>query len=199
MQAILDHLAATAVGGTALVLLLFMWAQQGETSVDETRYHAAQEYQRVFAETVERDVLNLGTGVAIGDPMIATLDSTTFRFHGAINGTGAAREITYRRVRAGADAAGFPLYRVERLVDGTPSGSSAPLVTRFEVTLLDSTDVLTTAPTAARAVRVRIEQAVPFATGGGQAGRRPVERMLWETVYRPLNLRRNAHESYATT
>lgn len=199
MQTIFDHLSATAVGGTALVLLLFMWSQQSETAIDETRYHAAQEYQRVFAETFERDVLNLGTGVAVGAPMITTLDSTTFQFHGAINGTGTAREITYRRVLARTAADGTPLYRVERTVDGTPSGSSAPLVTRFAVTLLDSAGAATSAFTAARAVHLQVEQTVPFSTGGARPGRRPIERMLWETVYRPLNLRRTEHESYSTT
>ena len=206
MTFLFDRMLAGLVGMTVLLILVALTTSRTATTYDATRYHAAKQMQRNLVEMLERDVLNLGTGVPVGSPMVLANEADRFAFRAAVNGSGVARLIEYRRIPVSGDPAGEDsLFRIERWVDGEITGGTSGLVTHFSVALQDSTGAdVGSAFIDARRVAVRTELAVPLEGGASTVASSadasvPVRRMAWETVFEPSNLRRGGLDAYSVT
>lgn len=188
MQLILDNLVALLVGTVVLVILLALTTGWSTETRDRTRAYTTREMQRSLAEMFERDVFNIGANVPVGDPMLVENSDSVFSFHGAVNGSGAARLIEYRLV---SHSVSDSTYKIERWVDGVYTGGSAGLLKSFEVDLLSENDVpVTTAPySAARKVVIRFQSALPYASEI-ESERASLRQMNWESVYQPALLAR---------
>lgn len=189
MQFIFDNLVATFVGTVVILVLLGLSTSWTEEGIDQTQTHMTREMQRTLVEMFERDVINIGANVPVGDPMIAELTDSTFAFYGAVNGTGVAKYIRYR-VKPVTQPDGTVLYGVERWVDGAYTGGSPALLEWFEVRLLDGNDNPVSAPyTSARKVALRFKSRMPFETAS-RSRSAGLQHLHWESVYRPTLLDR---------
>ncbi len=192
MQLIFDNLVALLVGTVVIVILLGLTTNWSTESRDRTRQHMTREMQRNLAEMFERDVLNVGANVPVGEPIIVENSPTRFAFNGAVNGSGAAQLIEYRLMEE-PQANGSSLYRVERWVEGAYTGGSPGLMRWFEVKLLKTDaagqDVPATTYAEARKIMIRFQAVLPYASevGSDQASLR---QMNWESVYQPSLLDR---------
>lgn len=190
MQFIFDNLVATFVGTVVILVLLGLSTTWTEEGIDQTQTHMTREMQRTLVEMFERDVINIGANVPVGQPMIAELTDSTFAFYGAVNGTGAAKHIRYR-VKPVVQPDESVVYGVERWVDGEYSGGSPALLEWFEVKLQTANGAPVTTPpyTQARKIVLRFKSRPPFKnmTRSNGAG---LQHLHWESVYRPTLLDR---------
>ena len=188
MQLIFDNLIALLVGTVVLLLLLGLSTDWTTENRDRTRQHMTREMQRSLAEMFERDVLNVGANVPVGDDILVANTDSLFSFWGAVNGSGVARLIEYK-LKAETQEDGTDLYRIERYVDGTYSGGSPALLRWFEVKLLDVNDSpVTAAPfTDARKILIRFQSVLPYQPDNEVASLR---HLNWESVYQPTLLDR---------
>lgn len=194
MQLIFDNLIALLVGTVVLVILLGLTTDWTTENRDRTRQHMTREQQRVLAEMFERDVLNIGANVPVGDPILVANTDSLFSFYGAVNGSGVARLIEYK-LKAEMQADSTTLYRIDRHIDGAYSGGTQAVLNWFEVKLLkpdpsDPTkDVLATDPSFsdARKVKIRFQATLPYKSNNEDASLRVTN---WETIYQPSLLNR---------
>lgn len=63
MHVLLDHLAATVIGGTVILLLAVLAFRGQETAIDSTQYATAKTRVIDWARMVEQDLNNVGSGL----------------------------------------------------------------------------------------------------------------------------------------
>jgi hypothetical protein len=195
MQLLLDHLFAVVAGAILLLSVLFLRNERSEEVRDSTRYYVAKNYQTTLADMVQRDLLNLGTDMPPGQPMIIGWNPDSVSFYSAINGVGGPQLITYRRRPTGTTLGGTQIYEIERFVGvglGRQYTGTGLLVSRFEIEFADEagSPVPVADADLARIATVRIENVLPFdarEAGGGLHLMTP-HRNYWEATYRPPNL-----------
>lgn len=189
MHFIFDNLVAMMVGLVVILILLGLTTDWSTESMDRTRQHMSRESQRALAEMFERDILNVGANVPVGNPMIVENSASNFAFYSAINGSGVAKLIEYKLVPV-VQPDSTTLYKIERWVDGDYSGGSSVYFRWFEVKLLKANNTPAPAPyTEARKVLVRFQSVLPYTdqieNDGGV-----LQQMNWESVYQPTLLGR---------
>lgn len=197
MQLLLDHLFAVVAGSILLLTVLFMRGERGQEVRDSTSYYAAKNYQTALVDMVQRDLLNLGTDMPLGQPMIVAANTDSVSFYSAVNGVGGARLITYRRRLTGRNINQDPVYAIDRYVGegtGRQHTGTGLLVSRFEIEFADDSGTPVSLADAhrARIATVRVENVLPFEAleaDGGLHITTP-HRNYWEGTYRPLNLAR---------
>jgi hypothetical protein len=67
MHVLLDHLAATVIGGTVILLLAVLAFRGQETAIDSTQYATAKTRVIDWARMVEQDLNNVGSGLKGAD------------------------------------------------------------------------------------------------------------------------------------
>jgi hypothetical protein len=164
MNVLLDHLAATIVGTTVLLVLAGIMALGQSDAVDQTQKETHRERARVLATVLENDLRNAGAGVPPSQAplLVASSDSVSFR---AKDGFGdmPLRTITYRRVPDGTVRVGgtdVPMAAVERVVDGAVLQRYSGL-SEFAFELRDDAGAATTDLSAGRSVHVRFAVGPP--------------------------------------
>lgn len=182
MHVLLDHLGAAIAAGVILTVVIAMQFNQGEATRTEALYRSQRARAQAFALVLEDDLRNLGSGLAPSDTAITAWDDSTFSFLVRDDfGSAATRTVTYRRRSVGADAAGTPLFEVDRLADGGPPATGPAPLLGFEMTLLDAAGAAVTDPADAAAVRVW------FSAGRTDVGTGEVHPLtrLSRTIYPP--------------
>jgi hypothetical protein len=191
MQPLLDHLFATIAGGLLLLSVLLLQAERGEEVRDSTRYYSAKNFQTALADMLQRDLLNLGTNLPAGQPMITEIRSDRVTFYTAVNGTGNAVLVTYQEVAVGTTTNGDTVYEIRRYVNGRHTGTGL-LVTRFDLAFADENGVPVSIADAfnARIATVQVENLLPYEARdvNGNMHISTPHRNYWEISYTPPNL-----------
>lgn len=167
MHVLLDHLGATLVGTTVLLVLAAIMALGQSDAVNDTLQDAHQTRARALATVLENDLRNAGSGVPPSQAALLTASDSAVSFRVKAGfGDEALQTVAYRRVPDGTvrvGAADVAMVAVERVVDGTVRqryGGLSEAV--FE--LRDSTGSPTAVLASGRAMHVR------FAIGPPPAG-----------------------------
>lgn len=195
MQLLLDHLFVVVAGAILLLSVLLLQGERSEEVRDSTRYYSAKNYQTALVDMVQRDLLNLGTDIPLGQPMIVAIGVDSVSFYSAVNGVGGSKLITYRRRFTGQTINESPVYAIDRFVgegiSRTHTGTGL-LVSRFDIEFADESGTPVTLADAhrARIATVRIENVLPFEARESHGGLHLAtpHRNYWEGTYRPLNL-----------
>jgi hypothetical protein len=155
---------------------------------------------RLLVDMIEQDFANIGAGML--NPNLTAADAAVtlrgsesgyqvFRFRGLPSPTATATAVITYRWRADgtatlADGTTVTTLLVERLVDGTVTGSSFDNVTTFDIDLreddLEPFDPATGDYDDIRYVDVDIAMVSPLGTDG------IVEQTRWAKQFRPINL-----------
>lgn len=193
MQFIIDHITGVVVAATVLLVLAVTQFRGRDASIDATQYSAAKTRVLAIAEAIERDFSNIGSGMDSVKYAIVGLDTTSstkyFEFAGqTIQADPTVRTIRYQWTQTGTKelAAGqVPTYTIQRIIDGSVSGSSLPTVTGFTIDLMtaDSAMVITNYADT-RIVGVNLKAVSPVGVSKG------IEQTRWVKVFRPMNLTR---------
>lgn len=122
MQVLLDHLAATIVGTTVLLLLAGLMALGQSDAVQETLHETHRARARALVTVLENDLRNAGSGVPPSQaPLLAASDSAvSFRVKRGF-GDEPIQVVGYRRVADGTvpvKGTDVPMFALERTVDG---------------------------------------------------------------------------------
>jgi len=184
MHVLWDHTNAMVIGGVVLLILLGIQDRARQARTEATLYYMARSEAFAFIETLERDLLNIGSRVPTGEAKLLSADSTHLIFRRRFEIDGPIRTIRYVCQPAREAPEGRPLYEVRRYVDDNPAGQSPGMLARFRFDLLDEAGQPTQDLAAVRQIRVYMAVAYPF----GQRGHLPHTR--WHAVYRPRALAR---------
>jgi hypothetical protein len=200
MQVIIDHLAAVVIGAALLFVAAAMMLRSNDSSIESARIDAGRGGLRLLVDQVEQDFGNMGSGLRNPNQTLADAAITfrglesgyqVLRFRGLVGpGSPTPGLITYRWRETGtvalADGTVVPVSQVERLVDGTVTGSSFDNVTAFDIILreddLDAFDPASGDYHLVRYVDVAISMVSPLGADG------VIEQTRWVKQFRPVNL-----------
>ena len=210
MQSMIFYVAATLIGFVALLLLSVVLLRGQEQSVDTTQFLRAKSSLFAAIQNIELDFRNIGGGkedvsTAFPPSGIDTLACTNFgrancrfSFYGRVDPTSADSSLVqYFWRRSGSEMVDTDLsgsvdnlvktwtYTLQRVVDGSPR-FVIDRVSRFRVSVFDSSGVATANTLAVRQIEVELSILVPTTQTDEQ-----LEAVTWRSVFRPVNLTRN--------
>jgi hypothetical protein len=202
MQLIFDHMTAIIVSAILIGVLATVNIRGQKSAVEATQFHAAKMQQNAFIDMLEYDLEDLGSGVPTGEQMVTAYEADafgikTFEFRRELvdaAGVPGLASVRYERTQRGSyttgDGVTVPRFLVRRLVQAEDGSMVSSTSVGYEVTALEidllGTDgeAVTTNLNAASSIRVRIESALPFQTGGD------LRFTSWDGTFRPSNLAR---------
>ena len=187
MQFILDHISASLVGGTVLLILLVAQVRTGEVVVDQTSYYVAKTQLLNMNDMVEADFKNVGFGVPASTPVfnVVTDDATEFLRLLDPDDTNLAT-VRYELVPTDTleiDEEEVPVFEVQRIVDGVLTGKTPASMIVFDVELRNVEGDPVADPVDAETVHVRYEMAMPFDTDA-----RYLKKVHWTRTFLAPNL-----------
>lgn len=187
MDVLVDHLSATVIGTTVLLVLLGIGLRMTETGTDQQVYETSQRMSQALAQQLEGDLLNVGYGLpASTAPIESWTDSTfTFRRRSGEALTDPILTVEYRRVTTDStvvDGAPRPVYTVERYENGVYSGGSTALLSTFDIDVLGDSGTPPATLEDTRAIRVR------FVMSFGSGDNHTENSSRYSRTFRPANL-----------
>ena len=192
MQLILDHITGVVTAAIVILAIAVTQFRSRDASYDATRYSAAKVRMLSVVEVMEQDIRNLGAGVDTAAHAIQGFDTTgTTRYLEFLGQTSQADEavhvIRYEWSETGSvtldDGSTIPTLTLERLIDGTVSGTSVGTITELTVDPMTRDSIAVTTNFRDTQI-VAIELAAISPLGKG----RQVEQTRWQKVFRPVNL-----------
>ena len=170
MSVFLDHLAATLVGTTVVVVLAAIVLGGRSEAVQQARYDIHREQARMLSTILEDDLRNAGAGVPPSQSALveASDGAISFRVKEGF-GNSPVRTVRYQRVGTGTVAVGsssVPAYAIERTVDGDLRQRVEGL-TELAFELRDADGAPTADLARGRAVHVRFAIGAPSADPTG--------------------------------
>ncbi|MEM6784319.1 MAG: hypothetical protein AAF624_11370 [Bacteroidota bacterium] len=197
MQSVLDHLNASIVGTGVLLVLVGITLVGNETTVDQSFFTAARTQAQAFADVLEEDFINIGSGVPTAlDDLVAFNAANTFTFRRKLDPADTTfAEISYQwaavnTIQMEMDSGTtqtVPLYQVTRTVDGVQSGASPATLSEFTIDLRDDAGASTTTLGDASRLHVRFEA---LYAGANTVSEHTDRRSRWARTYHPPNLNR---------
>ena len=150
MHFLLDHLAATVIGATVLLMVLFVQHRSRAALTDSTAFYAMIRQQEAFGLILARDLQSAAELVSVAET------NGGFSFRGHIGDDPTSYMITYERERV-RERDGLTYYRIKRLVDGQVDGGSGGSVTEWKIEGRDKFGQPVSDPAAAAQIYVRFE------------------------------------------
>lgn len=160
MHVFTDHILATLIGISVVVIMLYTQFRTNETAIEELQYLGAKQQMLQMNEWIEDDMLNIGVGVTGGSADIAVWNDSTFSFRRKIESSDASASlVTYSRSTVGSIAktdSTYTVYRMTRAVNGTVDGGTPENMSLVEFVMMDMAGNQVTDPSAAVAISVRL-------------------------------------------
>lgn len=187
MQYLLDHIAATMLGGTVMLILVISQVNTSDAMIDQTSYYASRSQVIALTEMIEADFKNIGLGVIPGTPVFNEVTDDAIEFMRLINTTDAAPSaVRYEKVPTDTltlDGEQVPVFRVVRTVNGVVSGQTPDRLREFVVELRNVEGDPVVDPDDAETVHVRFLLVPPFNADQGY-----VKQVHWTRTYMPPNI-----------
>ena len=187
MQLWLDNIAASIVLVVLAMMLLSVESRTQQAMLEQSSFYAMRTQQLRFIETLERDLHN---AYRIDDTGMVGADSLfDFRTTLSANHADTVRvRYRLRRVGTSGTVALFQMERYERSAAGVYAlrGASPALVTTMRLQAQNEQAGGVTDATDARQVMVSFELLTPWRANLDRVA--TIERVRWETTYRPLVL-----------
>ena len=98
MQFMLDHIAAVIISGVVILVIAVVQLRGSDTSIEATQYAAAKTRMLDIVQYVERDFMNIGSGMADVSTAINHLDDT-----------GNSREFSFQARTSQGDPLAYPI------------------------------------------------------------------------------------------
>lgn len=163
MNIFIDHLAAMIIASVALLIIVLVQVRSTQTSVDTTVHYKIYEEAINLRDYLHTDLENMltdvqtqlaidqsryhGSGALLCSGVDSAGQTVSFSFPTLNNpdsANGLVSEITYDLVNTGAtitlptqdSTQTLPVFRLERLIDGSYSGSTIDVVTYFRIETL---------------------------------------------------------------
>ncbi|MEM6646891.1 MAG: hypothetical protein AAF730_11620 [Bacteroidota bacterium] len=160
MHVFTDHILATLIGISVVVILLYTQFRSNETAIEELQYLGARQQMLQMNEWIEEDLLNIGVGVTGSTADIETWNDSTFSFRRKLDAADASPSlITYSRSTVGSAVktdSVYTLYKTVRSVNGVAGGGTPENMSLAEFVMMDASGNQVTNPTAAVAISVRL-------------------------------------------
>ncbi|GAB5518888.1 MAG: hypothetical protein RhofKO_11390 [Rhodothermales bacterium] len=160
MHVFLDHIMATLIGCSVVVILLYTQFRANETAVEQLQYLGAKQQMLSMNEWIEEDLLNIGVGVTGGLADIAVWNDSTFTFRRKIDAADAAASlITYSRSTVGSIAktdSTYTVYKMTRAINGVVDGGTPENMSLNEFIMLDAAGNQVFDPSTAVSISVRL-------------------------------------------
>ncbi len=187
MQLWLDNIAASIVLVVLAMMLLSVESRTQQAALEQSSFYAMRTQQLRFIETLERDLHN---AYRLDDLGMAGTDSLfDFRTTLSANHADTVR-VRYRLRRTGTSGtvALFQMERYERSAVGVYSlqGASPPFVTAMRLEAQNEQAGAVGNVADAKQVLVSFELLTPWRANLERIA--TIERVRWETTYRPLVL-----------
>ncbi len=195
-----DHILSIIIGGLVMLAMMQVYLDGQRAGIEITTLYSGRTSTLSFVETLQHDFPNIGSRMSAADPMILNYvwNSTTkfIEFRGTIDTLDAApvEQIKYQVVFSDSMQIEFngtsemvALYEVQRLVDDAGTykitGSSAPTVREFEISLFDGSGLPVTATwDNTRQVEIRMVAVPPLSDS------QVIRHNYWQTRFRPPSL-----------
>ena len=198
-----DHIFSIILAGSVLLILAQIFRDAQDAGIQDASQYSSYTHTLNFAETIQRDFRNIGSGVPVSDPMITAYSwsgvNKFIEFRGAVYSDSAltVHDIRYQVVFTDSMATmvndslqTVPVFEVQRLQQDSTgtwqfAGASAPTLLNFEIQLKDKFDMDVTAPSYdnARQIFVRMITVPPLTPD------RASHQAEWQTTFRPDMLR----------
>ncbi len=196
MANLLDMTLAALLAGSIL-LMSFVTINRNQSTSWEAKQHLASKVGLLAViEIVENDFANIGSGMAIPNNAIVSLDTTSttksFQFYSRTNIAFADSqlvnfewsEVGTATVFNGTTIADIPVYQITRYIDGVLRGNSIATIKEISIELRDETG--TTVSSAnyplAREIEVHVEIVSPLGPS------KVIPQNSWTKVFRPIKL-----------
>ncbi|WP_457651834.1 hypothetical protein [Rhodocaloribacter sp.] len=171
MQILLDHITATMIGGTVLLILAVSQFRTSEAVVDQTSYYASKRQILEMTEMIEFDFKNIGLGVPAGTPVFNEVSENAVEFLMLLDPDDTAlsvvRYVTVPTDTLELDGKEVPVYEVQRIVNGTVSGRSPARMSEFVIELRNVEGDPVGDPEDAETIHVRFSLIPPFSADKG--------------------------------
>jgi hypothetical protein len=198
MQLLLDHLGATIIAGTVLLMVVTLQLRAQQTALEEAVFYRGKARTMTFAETISKEFPKIGEGLSGGGALVehTVADGQTkeFVYATGAGGSGAGTtEVRYSlvqdtTVRIGRQARvseDVPIYRLARTEDSGTARTVMSNIRHWRVKILDANGAPTSVLDEARHLKVRLQCLFTFSEGQS----REVHQTLWGTTFQPTGLR----------
>ena len=187
MQILLDHITATLIGGTVILILAVSQFRTSEAVVDQTSYYAVKRQILEMTEMIESDFKNIGLGVPAGTPVFNEVSENAIEFLLLLDPDDTALSVVrYTEVPTDTleiDGEDIPVFEVQRIVNGTVSGRSPARMSEFVVELRNVEGDPVSSPEDAETIQVRLSMIPPFSPDKGF-----LKESHWTRTFTPANL-----------
>ncbi len=187
MQVLLDHITATMIGGTVLLILAVSQFRTSEAVVDQTSYYASKRQVLEMTEMIEFDFKNIGLGVPMGSSVFNEVSQDAIEFMMLLDPDDTALSVVrYQKVPTDTleiDGEEVPVFEVQRIVNGTVSGRTPGRMSEFVTELRNIEGDPVSSPEDAKTIHVRFSLIPPFNADKGF-----LKSSNWTRTFTPANL-----------
>jgi len=187
MQILIDHITATMIGGTVLLILTVAQFRTNAAAIDQTSYYASKKQVLELTNMIEADFKNIGLGVPSGTPVFNEVTSTALEFKMLLDpGDPVYSTVRYEVVPADTlelDGQNVPLTKLRRIVNGVLTGQSPPRMTEFVVELRNVLGNPVANPEDTETIHVHFALVPPFNADDGY-----IKKTYWTRTFLAPNL-----------
>jgi len=187
MQFLIDHITATMIGGTVLLILAVAQFRTNEAVVDQTSYYASKKQVLELTNMIESDFKNVGLGVPPGAPVFNEVTPTAIEFNLLLApGDVATSAVRYEAVPIDTlelDGQSEPLFQLRRSVNGVLTGQSPPRMAEFVVELRNIEGNPVANPEDTETIHVHYALVPPFNADKGF-----IKKTYWTRTFLAPNL-----------
>ena len=203
MQLLLDHLGATIIAGTVILMVVTMQLRAQQTALEEAAFFRGKARTMEFAKSLSREFPQIGQGISGGGVLVGHRESngrTTQFVYATTAGVqgGGSMNVTYTLVQdttvqvetwdeqqQAHVSEDITLYRLERTEGSGTARTVMSDIREWKVELLDADGDVTGVLADVRQLQVRVKCMFTFGAGDTQV----VHQTVWGTTFQPTGLR----------
>ena len=194
MTTLLDHITATIVGTSVLLLVVVMQFRTQQTAIQRAMAYTTKKQAIEMGTWIQEDMANIGAGLNLGSTAVSASSQNTagytnqFSFKRKLNPDDeSAVTVNYVLVPTDTlviEGRSVNFFQLERRINDVVTGRSPRTLTSFHVDMLDSSGRVTTSRSLAKQVQIRFSSTVPYRGDGT----RYLRGANWKTVVPLRNL-----------
>ncbi|MGE5680536.1 MAG: hypothetical protein ACM34K_06595 [Bacillota bacterium] len=183
MNAILDIIGSTLIGGTILLLIIRLNTSISDSMTDKTLSYQSQSNLASIVRIMDKDFKKIGLGVS-DSIKIRTADSSriTFLYDKGNNGTIDSMTYYLSPVSSAGGTSNPKDRLLYRTINNDPARTSSLGVTKFKILYFDASGKLTAYRSKISYFKVALNVESIYANNNSYGG------AYWEKIYKPKNL-----------